>query len=447
MKRTLKILAWISGLLLFLTVLLLAPVDRSDFRDKEYFFQMMEEISALQPSASRNKVLLGSWGRENMTPSEPVDLVGYKPRGHYEFVQDSSYVKAILISDTHQTVAFLNYELLIVHPHLAKKVKNAIAKQNLPIDQIVFSATHTHSGMGGYIPGLMGKLAFGGHDKGVVDQMVVSTLGAIEKAMETMDTISLGYNKTPLPEGVNNRLVQNGITDPFIRQLIIEKTTGQKATLLTYTAHATGVHSGFMGLSGDYPFYLMEALEKDRFELALFSSGAVGSHSPNLEARELDKVKTYASNIDSLLEIRSDTSVEILRDGEMWVADLPMHLPEAHYRISDNIRLRPWVFNSLFGETNANINFTKIGNILLLSTSGEVSGMFMEKWETLANKQGLHLIVSTFNGGYAGYIIPDEYYELRHHEARDMNWYGPHAGTYFDEVFSTLIQKAATLTE
>ncbi|MBT0809999.1 neutral/alkaline non-lysosomal ceramidase N-terminal domain-containing protein [Litoribacter ruber] len=445
MKSILKILAWISGLLLLLVIFLLAPVDRTDYREKDYYAQMMEKISELEPEVFSNDFLLGGWGKANMTPPQAVDLVGYKPRGPYEFVQDSSYVKSILISNNHLTIAFLNYELLIVHPHLAKAVKSAIDEKNLPIDQVVFSATHTHSGMGGYIPGIMGKLAFGGYDEEVVDHMVNSSLKAINIAMEAMDTLNIGFKKTPLPEGVNNRLVEKGITDPYLRQLVIEKTSGQKATLLTYTAHATGIHSGFMGLSGDYPFYLMEALEEDRYEMALFSSGAVGSHSPNLQAREVEKVKLYAADLDSMLRVRSEPSFESIKGGDMWVADLSMNLPPAHYRVSDNIRLRPWVFNSLFGETNANINISKIGNILLLSTSGEVSGMFMEKWESLANNHGLQLIVSTFNGGYTGYIIPDEYYDLRHHEARDMNWYGPHAGSYFDEVFTKIIQKAADI--
>ena len=62
----------------------------------------------------------------------------------------------------------------------------------------------------------------------------------------------------------------------------------------------------------------------------------------------------------------------------------------------------------------------------------------MEKWEDHAKTLGLNLIITTFNGGYMGYITPDEYYDKHFHEVREMNWYGPGNGKYFDELITKI---------
>ena len=66
----------------------------------------------------------------------------------------------------------------------------------------------------------------------------------------------------------------------------------------------------------------------------------------------------------------------------------------------------------------------------MIASSGELSGVFYEKWEQLAQSKGLNLIVTTFNGGYIGYITPDSLYDENFHEVREMNWYGPVLSSY-----------------
>jgi hypothetical protein len=88
-------------------------------------------------------------------------------------------------------------------------------------------------------------------------------------------------------------------------------------------------------------------------------------------------------------------------------------------------------------------DITIVGNTLLIASSGEISGVFFKKWEDQANGLGLNLIITTFNGGYMGYITPDNYYDRNYHEVREMNWYGPGNGMYYDQMITSLITKAA----
>lgn len=265
MRKFLQILAWTTGLFLLLAITLLTTVDWTDPKEQDYYKKTVQAVSELQPTPSAGDAWLAGWAQVNVTPDQPVDLVGYKPRGAYDFVLDSSFVKAIVVGNGDQRVAFLNYELLIVHPVLAKTVEKTIKNAALPVDLVYFTGTHTHSGMGGYMPGIMGKIAFGGYDEKVVNLLAEKSAQAVEKALKSQDTVAVTYQKYSAPQFVGNRFIPNGPIDPFIRQLVFTKGDGTKGTLFTYTAHATCLNSKFMGLSGDYPFYLtQDMLNEDR---------------------------------------------------------------------------------------------------------------------------------------------------------------------------------------
>jgi hypothetical protein len=77
----------------------------------------------------------------------------------------------------------------------------------------------------------------------------------------------------------------------------------------------------------------------------------------------------------------------------------------------------------------------------MIASSGEISGVFYQKWEKLAEERKLNLLITSFNGGYIGYITPDELYDERFHEVRETNWYGPGNGYYFDQIIRKIIEK------
>ena len=442
MSRFLKIIAWTFGVVILIGVATITMVDRSPIAEQDFYQATFDRLENTPWQGSEGSTWLAGWGKANVTPQKPVDLVGYAPRGPYEFVQDSSYVKAITLSNGKTQLAWLSFELLIVHPALAKAVVAGVKKAGITTDQLLFTATHTHSGMGGYMPGPMGELAFGGYDQKVVDLLVDKSVEALRRALSAQDTVSLSYRKVDAGKYVANRFVKDGPFDPYVRQLIFTKTNGKKATFFTYSAHATCMSSKFMGLSGDYPKYLTQALESREYEFALFAAGTVGSHRPLSPGNTPEKIQEYAASLDSAIWLKM-TQFATLNQARVLHSRLDIDLREPHLRISDNLRIRPWLFDYLLGDTNPHLDITKIGNLLLISSSGELSGVFYEEWEKLAQENGLNLIITTFNGGYIGYITPDELYDEHYHEVRETNWYGPGNGQYFDQLIQALIQKSS----
>jgi hypothetical protein len=347
----------------------------------------------------------------------------------------------LTLSNGKSSIAWLNYELLIVHPQLAEQVLAGVQEAGISVDQLIFTATHTHSGMGGYMPGMVGSLAFGGYDEEVVEQLVAGSVRALQTAIASQDTVTIAYKKTSVSDLVSNRFVKGGPTDPFVRQVLLQRRDGQKASFITYSAHATALSSKFMGLSGDYPAFLTERLEEDEVDFALFAAGTVGSHRPLTQGNTPEQVNAYALAIDTRLS--ADTSAVALQGAALLrTSQLQIDLGEPQLRISNDLRLRPWLFRTLLGEMPAYLDISQVGNILFISSSGELSGVFYEAWDALAEEKGLHLVVTVFNGSYVGYITPDELYDAKFHEVREMNWFGPGNGQYFDRLIKGVIQKA-----
>ena len=51
----------------------------------------------------------------------------------------------------------------------------------------------------------------------------------------------------------------------------------------------------------------------------------------------------------------------------------------------------------------------------------------------------MDLVITSFNGGYAGYVTKDEWYDLNKYETRTMNWYGHEIGKYMSESITKII--------
>jgi hypothetical protein len=427
-------------IVLLLAISLTDSIDRSPIEHQEFYSNTLSKLHSLTPTISEGNTWLVGWSKVNATPKQAASLVGYAPRGKYEFVQDSSYIRSLIVGNGEQNIAFLNYELLIIHPYLATSIREAVNQSKLPVDNLYFTATHTHSGIGGYIPGLMGKVAFGGFDQAIVDFLTEQTLKGLQMALADQDTAFINFQVAETDTLVYNRFVREDPVDPFVRQLIFQKKDGRRGTFLSYSAHPTTLARNFMGLSGDYPHYLMQNLEGQIYDFALFAAGTVGSHGPNRPGNQPEDTQAYANALyqQSLKHVKRLT---LVNSNRLSFTLFPIELRKPQYRLGKNIKLKPALFNFAFGEINPHFDVVLIGNTLLISSSGEISGVWMAGWEVLAKRHGLNLMVTTFNGSYIGYITPDEYYDYDYHEVSAMNWFGPGNGAYFDTIIQGLIVK------
>jgi neutral ceramidase len=65
-------------------------------------------------------------------------------------IHDSIYVKAVAIKSGVNTIVFVSADLLMMPPNIADSVAVLLSEAGIRRDQIFFSATHSHSSLGGW---------------------------------------------------------------------------------------------------------------------------------------------------------------------------------------------------------------------------------------------------------------------------------------------------------
>ena len=223
--------------------------------------------------------------------------------------------------------------------------------------------------------------------------------------------------------------------------LKIEKSNGSIGIITSFAAHATIYSDKQMQYSRDYPGAIVDSLEQlKHIDMAAFCAGAVGSHSPNIKGSNgSEKISKLSSELFSLaFENIENIELKNINSISSILFDIPLREP--HMRITESLRLRPWVFNRLTEESKAYLSLLKIGDIILVGTPCDFSGELVSNIESNAKQNNHNIMVTSFNGGYIGYITNDKWYNLKKYETFTMNWFGPYNGSYFVYLINNLIE-------
>ncbi|HLT50319.1 MAG TPA: hypothetical protein VKZ93_00105, partial [Arenibacter sp.] len=217
--------------------------------------------------------------------------------------------------------------------------------------------------------------------------------------------------------------------------LSFEQETGRKAIIGSYSAHATVIGTFNDEFSGDYPGYFQRHLEAGGVDLALFFAGTVGSHSNKGEGEKFQKAKyigeTLADSAQVLLNRLTPDSLLTLSS-----ITTELEIPKLQFlRITDRLRLSPYIGQKLIPKMESvYLQGLKINDLVWLALPYELSGEYGLDLKNALELQGYGSVLSSFNGQYLGYIVPQKYYYYDTYEARLMGWYGPSMGDYLMEL-------------
>lgn len=447
--KLLRILGWvllgILALVVGLAAVSLAPVDRTPYPQTEAYRQTQAAFERLRQTTSTRHAgqpLRAGWARLNLTPAQPGPTGGYGVRrgAAYTQVHDSVFVRAVVFDNGLTRAALVSADLLIMPPTVTARLRDVLPTIGFTLDRTYLGATHTHNSIGGWGEKIGGEIMAGDFDPQQVEFIAGRIVRAIDAAQQQLSPVRLGYEQVYQADMIRNRIWGNrGTVDPFIRLLKLENATGQTALLCTYAAHPTLLEDRNLALSRDYPGALVDALERQSVDFALFQAGAVGSMGPLSEGRDdWERVRNEALGLQ--LEIqRVLPQIKLRPDSTLAIVALPLALRESQFRISENWRLRPWVWRWLFGEAAAELKALRVGEVLWLGVPADYSGELVADYERLARQRGLRLVITSFNGGYIGYVTPDQNYDRPSYETRDMNWFGPGNAAYLGEFMQKLI--------
>ncbi len=434
-------------LLLILASTIFTLIDRSDPLDSEEFISAVEKLEKDTIRSSSFDSLKIGWSKVSITPKRVLPLAGYGARESKLFtaIHDSIFVRTFVFENPSNIYAIVNLDLLIVPPLVIKSLRKKLPAP-FNIDNIYFTATHTHSSIGSWQPGFVGELFAGSFDSTVVEMISDNILSALLASRKNLAHANVGFMKVDNSDIIRNRLVgEKGTVDPWLRILKIERSDGKVGLFCTYAAHATCLSHHFNDLSADYPGAIANNLEQDStIDFVMFTAGAVGSMSIDAPGKSGYEIINYVSDHFTTQTNLLSNIIKCEHVKDIGMFNMPVNLGEPQVRISEYLSLRPWVFNQLFRpEGSLEIRSLLIGNNLLIGMPGDFSGELVHQLDSVAEYHNINLIITSFNGNYAGYFTRDEWYDLPKYETRTMNWYGPGNGKVLTQLTEKIIEKYA----
>lgn len=438
-KKFFKILLVITGICALLLVLFFAPIDHEHYKEKDYYRKMSAALDSILPGNGAEGQLRAGWGKVNITPGFPLPLASYGLRNDFEKVHDSVWCRTFVFDNGHSRAAVVTLDLLIFPPVVVQKLKKELPAAGFSPDKVFLSTSHTHNGPGGWAPGLGGRFLAGKYSERYVDQLVAAVISSIQSAMSHMEEASVGFAKYEAKDFVFNRLSDAEVdVDHWLRVLKVKKKSGPSALLVTYAAHPTILSSHTDHISGDYAGALVDSLVRNEaIDFAAFSAGAVGGHRCRAaHGASYESIGVLASALSAKI-ISGFPSIPLKDSLEVQSLRIPLYLGEPQLKVWKGWKLRPWVFHFLLGKQELYLSALQLGDAVLIGTPADFSGELLKEIPSGTSE----LIITGFNGGYIGYIIPDKHYGLPRREAREMNWYGPYTGSYFTEIISKILRK------
>lgn len=433
-------LAGIAGFLVIFIMVSVAPVDRTPARAFPSYSTMMSRLNELDVAIpKKGKGFSVGYGKVNITPSAPMATAGYgKRRGRpYEYVHDSIYVRAMVVGNGVAKVAIVSADLLILPPTVTRVLDAKLKDIGFSLDNTYMSAIHSHNSIGHWGEGAT-RFIYGAYEDSVVQFIADGIVSSIRMADANMIPATIKHGVIAVPEAVENRLIDDGNEDPYLRVLEVHRADSSKSVLVSFAAHATCLSQRTFALSRDYPGMVVDALEKNGYSFAMFLAGGVGSHKGSSPADNWDCMSWMADKITTAF-MTGRGSLAPLQDSSIVMTRIPLALSDPQVKITGGLKLRSWVFRSAFGEYDSFLTALRIGDVVMLGTPCDFSGEFDASVDSAAQAVGMHAIVTSFNGGYIGYVTPEKYYDVDHYETRLMNWYAPGTGEYIEQCMEKLL--------
>jgi neutral ceramidase len=461
MRKTARILwrsaAGLLGLLAVLMVVCLDAVDHRPYFQSAFYAETLSRFKeGPAHSAAVPGRLLAGFGKVRLTPvlNSPSDdpeqgrfrslpLAGFGSRRGKPATgaHDDLFVKAVSLRSGDRLAVMVSADALIIPREVAEAAAARLATEaHLAREQIYFGATHTHAGIGGWGEGFVAESFAGGYQPGARQWFASCLVKAAVEAISDLAPAASGRGSIAVPQYIRNRLVGDlGSIDPELSYLFIRRADGRTAVIGSYSAHATVLPSGLMEYSADYPGAFQRAVEQGTGGIALFFAGGVGSHSPVPGAKGFEGVEKMGGALaHAVLAKLPGTTLEEMPTAAF--AGLSVSLPAPQWRLTDGIRLRPWLARRLLPVAGQSyLQVYRIGSAAWVSAPCDFSGELALNIKDFARRSGLHAVVTSFNGDYIGYVIPNRYYHMEGYEPRLMSFFGPDTPEYLSEFIRRML--------
>ena len=335
--------------------------------------------------------LLVGAGREDITPDIGAILMGYAPGRPAKSIHDHLHVTAFAFEYGGLRSLIVTTDLLLISDPLLTEMRRAMSDAaGIPIEHIILTATHTHSGpVTRRAPG-----EYPVDEDYLYNKLVPAAARAAKQAAQTLRPAHMGVGVTDSDVGINRReiapdgsvrLGQNpfGSHDPAMTVVSFREPDGTPiANMIHYGAHNTASGKN-PEITRDWCGVMIDRLEETAGGVTAFFNGCEGDCGPNLPNGQT------TGNLQLALELGGRAAVDAVRAWRSikeWRGDCDMRVITGGVRMPlkplpplDELERRLAEFDS--PETLSGLHSTEY-NMLLerigLARSGEKTEDFRE---------------------------------------------------------------------
>ncbi|MFN0102213.1 MAG: neutral/alkaline non-lysosomal ceramidase N-terminal domain-containing protein [Bryobacteraceae bacterium] len=239
--------------------------------------------------------LLAGTGRADITPAPGTPQGGWGAQTHQRGLGADLplYATALLLRDAHLSVAIIDIDSIGFDPEWTGRIVDAVSNlTGLPLKNIRFSCTHTHSGPNTFrIP-----VITEGRDMILeyLNGLPLQISGAVWQAQQNLRPVRIGAATGSCDINVNRRqrlddgrvVVGRNPDGPVDRTVRVVRLDGLDeepiATIVHYACHPTIVGWHAKVATPDYPGMARKVVEEQLGGTCLFLQGATGDIGPRL---------------------------------------------------------------------------------------------------------------------------------------------------------------------
>ncbi len=378
---------------------------------KQVVLLLVMALAFGQVTGQKKNALLAGAAQGAVTPPMGAFIAGDKQNRTFAGVHDDIYAKAVVISNGKEHIALLTIDCIgLLYPQLLQ-IRDAV-KQSLPgfpVEHIVMSSTHTHSGPD--VVGIWGPdLAHSGVDTNYMKTLVQTAAAQVVAAWNKRVPVTAYYATATHGEEWVHNISQPAETDRSVT--ILQLVDGQQqnvATLTNFACHPTFLDGVNDKVSSDYVAGYYEQLNTAQGGVNMFLQGAIGGwvqpeHEPRTFEAAYRRGKGLAFVVSEALGTRKKLEGNAIRFTSTTV-----NLPLANQGFRQLSQIG--VIHRDFGDSVATeIAYFTIGNAAFATHPGETVPAMSHATKALMKNTGPRFVMG-LSMDALGYILKPDFFD------------------------------------
>lgn len=256
-------------------------------------------------------------------------LAGYRTGNLITGVLDPLTVRAMWIGCGDGGIILVSADLIGLTGYETKLVRDRLDSFSKDVNckLISISCTHTHASID--TVGYWGKLPKTGKDKEYMEQVISSIVDVCKEAYENRKEGKLYIGSIHVPEAISKgRMPYNKVNDKLSRIRFVPSDSSEETWFLNYGAHPNTMGGKCSKVSADYPYFLREAINKEKKVNVLFAVSTIASVNIADLAEDRRERTQKGGEILAKAALSIDNDVEL--ESEITVIHQPYYAPIAN---------------------------------------------------------------------------------------------------------------------